>query len=94
MIDENLGYTKNDYEYLRAFRKDEIKGTAYFEVQKTDKFVYPEDYLSVRSIKCWGEESIYFEEDAWHYLDPLFDNLVPDYDFYGKTCTIKPNLAS
>ena len=54
--------------------KDELDGTAYVEL-------LPGAY----SNQCWNENSLFFEEEVFGYLEKMISRHVPSYDHYAFT---------
>jgi hypothetical protein len=54
--------------------KAELNGTAYVEL-------LPGAY----SNKCWNENSLFFEEEVFGYLENIISRHVPSYDHYAFT---------
>jgi hypothetical protein len=54
--------------------KAELDGTAYVEL-------LPGTY----SNKCWNENSLFFEEEIFGYLENIISRHVPSYDHYAFT---------
>lgn len=62
-------------EELRIIRdKSQLEGTCYFEI-------LPGIYEG----KCWGAESIYFEEEAFGFLEKIIESVVPEFDHFAFT---------
>ncbi len=78
------------YEELKALSKKDLKGTVYFEVIKTYDYA---DMYKQPKMKRWCEDSIYFTECAWFFIQPMFENNVEDYDYYGLF-TVFPDIAA
>ncbi|MCM3038789.1 hypothetical protein M3201_03620 [Paenibacillus motobuensis] len=52
--------------------KEELEGTCYIEV-------LPGKYLG----QCWNEESIFFDEEVFGYIEKSIENIFPEYDHYA-----------
>jgi hypothetical protein len=66
---------KNIMEEIRIItNKSELEGTCYMEV-------LPGPYKE----KCWNEGSLFFEEEAFGYLEPIIKRHVETYDHYAFT---------
>lgn len=62
----------NDIRIIR--NKNELEGTAYIEI-------LPATYKE----KCWNEDSVFFDEEVFGYLEPILQKHVPTYDHYAFT---------
>ncbi len=83
--------SKKDDDYLGVLSKEDLDGTVYFEIQKTDLFIDENNWSGL--LKGWKEDSIYYTDEAWFYVNSIFENHVEGYDFYGLV-TIVPEIAS
>lgn len=59
-----------------------LEGTAYFEF-------LPGKYQN----KCWNEASVFLDEEAFGYVEPIFERLVPDYDHYAFVEVQRPRWS-
>lgn len=57
----------------------ELKGTAYFEF-------LPGPYRE----ECWGPQSVFLDEEAFGFIEPIFRRLCPDYDHYAFMLIERP----
>ncbi len=84
--------SKKDYDYLGVLSKEDLDGTVYIEVQKTDFFIDDNNWRELA--KYWKEDSIYFTENSWFYVNSIFENHMEGYDFFYGEVTIIPEIAS
>lgn len=59
--------------------KDTLRGTAYFEF-------LPGRYRG----NCWTERSVFLDEEAFGYIEPIFLRQLPDYDHYAFVEVARP----
>jgi hypothetical protein len=52
----------------------ELDGTAYFEL-------LPGPYRE----SCWGPDSVFLDEEAFGFIEPIFERLCPAFDHYAFT---------
>jgi hypothetical protein len=54
--------------------KDELEGTCYIEV-------LPGPYKN----QCWNDDSLFFDEEVFGYIEPIIERQVAAYDHYAFT---------
>jgi hypothetical protein len=52
----------------------ELEGTAYFELS-------PGPYRE----SCWGPDSVFLDEEAFGFIEPIFERLCPTFGHYAFT---------
>ncbi len=62
--------------FIDAKERKESGTTCYFEFQK-----------GLCDDKCWKEDSVYISDSVWdeYETSEVFENFVPDFDYYGIT---------
>lgn len=54
--------------------KSELQGTAYVELKP-----------GIVDGKCWGDDSVYFDEESFGFVEACFEEVLSDFDHYAFT---------